>query len=322
MLASGTGFFLDESGTFATNHHVLEGAHSLIAELSNGEQFSQIYTIVVDAERDIAILSIDPENTPAVILGEDGELEVGDPVFVMGNPLGLDRTFSNGMVSALRSIEESDVIQITAPISPGSSGGPVMNDHGHVIGIATWYLEHGQNLNMAVPIRYVGPMLAGQHVPRQFEGTTLDVLSLSADALPYPSRRRVSRIRTQNDDAWAAQVLQQLASIEDVVTRQKFTRSHQPVTGDLTEGQSAVVTMTLQQDTNYIFAAACDEDCDDLDLFLYDSEKQLLAEDKDPSDVPIFSYRSPVTTDIAVRARMYSCNQEPCTFGIAVFREK
>src|SRR5690606_13677270 len=147
---TGTGFLVDDQGTFVTNHHVIEGAASLKVELATGEQFTRVYSLVADADRDTAILRIPAALTTAAVLGMDRELEVGDPVFVMGNPLGLDRTFSNGMVSAKRLIEGTENIQITAPISPGSSGGPVMNERGEVIGIASWYVEHGQNLNMAV----------------------------------------------------------------------------------------------------------------------------------------------------------------------------
>ena len=124
VISTGTGFFVDDQGTFVTNHHVIEGSAALKVELSTGELLSQVYSLVTDAQRDIAILRIPAEQTPAAVLGSDRDLEVGDPVFVMGNPMGLDRTFSNGMVSAKRMIDGTETIQVTAPISPGSSGGP------------------------------------------------------------------------------------------------------------------------------------------------------------------------------------------------------
>jgi hypothetical protein len=84
----------------------------------------------------------------------------GDPVVAIGNPLGLEDTVSNGLVSARRRSEDgSEVLQISAPIAPGSSGGPIFNDRGEVIGIAVAILEEGQNLNFGVPARYLAPMI-------------------------------------------------------------------------------------------------------------------------------------------------------------------
>ena len=79
---------------------------------------------------------------------------VGAPVVAVGNPQGLSRTVSTGIVSAVRLMDGRQMVQISAPISPGSSGGPVLNDRGEVVAIATSYLAEGQNLNFAVPVRY------------------------------------------------------------------------------------------------------------------------------------------------------------------------
>jgi hypothetical protein len=320
VTGTGTGFFVDDRGTFVTNYHVLEDAAALKVELSTGELFSQVYSVVIDAQRDIAILRIPAEATPPAVLGADRDLEVGDTVFVMGNPLGLDRTFSNGMVSAKRMIGGTETIQITAPISPGSSGGPVMNEQGHVIGIATWYIDRGQNLNMAVPIRYARALLALNHTPTLFVGDEPEGRRLAAAAPAPSSQRRAARIDTSNDDAWIAQVLVQLAAIEEVALDEGLVRSHEPVSGDLAAGASRAITLTLQGGVNYLLVGACDEDCDDLDLFLYDGARNLLAEDTDATDVPMLSYSPRATTEVALRVRMYSCNVEPCSFGVVAFR--
>jgi hypothetical protein len=87
---------------------------------------------------------------PTLTAAKDGSVSVGDPVIVAGNPRGLEGTFSSGIVSAIR--DNPDLIQIDAPISPGSSGGPVVNSSGQFIGIATSFLQGGQNLNFAIPL--------------------------------------------------------------------------------------------------------------------------------------------------------------------------
>jgi hypothetical protein len=84
----------------------------------------------------------------------------GDPVVAIGNPMGLEDTVSNGLVSARRTADDgNEVLQISAPIAPGSSGGPIFNDRGEVIGIAVAVMEQGQNLNFGVPSRYLTPMI-------------------------------------------------------------------------------------------------------------------------------------------------------------------
>ena len=319
---TGTGFLVDDQGTFVTNYHVIEGAASLKVELATGEQFTRVYSLVTDAERDIAILRIPAEQTTAAVLGSDRELEVGDTVFVMGNPLGLDRTFSNGMVSAKRLIDGTETIQVTAPISPGSSGGPVMNERGEVIGIATWILEHGQNLNMAVPIRYARPLLALHHTPTLFEGTPGGHKSLVAIEVGGTPGRRAAFIETAADDYWIQQVLEQLAAVEEVVLQTELVRTHEPVTGDLSEGESSIISMTLQAGFSYMMVAACDEDCRDIDLFLYDPAQALLAEEQEVDDLPVLVFSPPATMNVTLRVRMYTCQVEPCSYGVAVFREQ
>jgi hypothetical protein len=320
-IGTGTGFFVDDRGTFVTNHHVLEGASELTVELAGGERFNLVYTLVLDVERDIAILSVPAERTPALVLGSDQELEVGDTVYVMGNPLGLDRTFSNGLVSAKRILDGSEVIQITAPISPGSSGGPVMNGQGEVIGVATWYTEGGQNLNMAIPMRYVRPLLSITHAPALFEGDA-EPVPLVASEVTQPTRRRAARIDVQVGDQWNQQVLRQLAAAENAALSARMVRSHEPVTGRLDDGESGIVRIRLEGSYGYLFMGACDEDCSDLDLFLYDDTGRLLAAQEEVTDVPVLEYAAPFAAELTLRVRMYSCNVEPCAYGVATFRER
>ena len=98
-------------------------------------------------------------NVPALPLGDSDAVQIGDKVYVAGNPEGLEGTFSDGIISAIRGNSTDKIFQMTAPISPGSSGGPVLNDSGKVIGISVGGMEHGQNLNFAIPVNYLKPLV-------------------------------------------------------------------------------------------------------------------------------------------------------------------
>jgi hypothetical protein len=161
----GSGFFIAD-GIIATNAHVIEGAASGTAKLIGSEKKFTIHGIVaLDRHADLALLKIDI-SAPALNLGLEEKPVVGDKVYVVGNPLGLEGTFSEGIVSGIRSIKSDSILQMTAPISPGSSGGPVMNDTGIVIGVAEATFKNGQNLNLAVPVTYLSKMwgVASQHL--------------------------------------------------------------------------------------------------------------------------------------------------------------
>jgi hypothetical protein len=113
-----------------------------------------------DARRDLALLEVHDAATPALRLGAYSKLEIGQEIFVIGNPEGLEGTISTGIISGLRELRGDRYIQITAPISHGSSGGAVINSAGEVIGVATFILGEGQNLNFAIPVDDIRPLLS------------------------------------------------------------------------------------------------------------------------------------------------------------------
>lgn len=117
---------------------------------SDGVRYAATHVSGIDLGRDICQLSVPGLRMQGLPLAGSGSVAVGDAVLVAGNPKGLEATFSRGIVSAIRS--NPDVIQIDAPISAGSSGGPVVNESGEVIGVATSSLTQGQNLNFAAPL--------------------------------------------------------------------------------------------------------------------------------------------------------------------------
>jgi len=158
-IAFGSGFVI-RAGLVATNAHVLEDGCEAVAKLPDDETLYTVENVLYQNESlDLAILEIDMPARPVLPLGDSDAVRIGQTVFAVGNPMGLEGTFSVGNVSARRTIEGQSYLQITAPISPGSSGGPVLDDEGRVIGIATLQLNLGQNLNFAIPARRLQTIL-------------------------------------------------------------------------------------------------------------------------------------------------------------------
>lgn len=153
LLGQGTGFFINDNGEAITNRHVLEGAVRAEVKTMDGKIYPITKIIAEDRDGDILKIAIIIPKTQLNFLEVSSSLpEVGERVVVIGNPLGLEQTVSDGIVSAVREIPiYGKIIQISAPISPGSSGSPVVNLKGEVIGVATFQMVEGQNLNFAIP---------------------------------------------------------------------------------------------------------------------------------------------------------------------------
>jgi hypothetical protein len=145
----------------ATNNHVIEGAAGGFVKLIGSKAKHEITGFIALSEKyDLAILAVPSLSAPTMTLGDFSSVAVGDPVFVVGNPRGLEGTFSQGIVSAVRDIGSDRLLQITAPISPGSSGGPVLDAQGRVIGVSVATFRGGQNLNFAIPVGYLADLHA------------------------------------------------------------------------------------------------------------------------------------------------------------------
>ncbi len=152
-LGQGSGFFINKHGHIVSNRHVFRGAHRAEIKVPRGT-YPVGKILAEDAENDLILFSVSIRSSYYKPLPINYKLpEVGESIVVIGNPLGLEATVSDGIVSACRKLEPfSSVIQITSPISPGSSGSPVLNMRGEVIGVATFQYRTGQNLNFAIPI--------------------------------------------------------------------------------------------------------------------------------------------------------------------------
>jgi len=169
--SQGTGFFISSSGLVATNCHVIEDSKSAgirLADEKGGEENSgDIKTYMIkkiissDEDADMVIFSVEGLNAAPDYLAVRGDrIETGDNVYVIGHPMGLEQTVSNGIVSGIKKIKEFGFMyQTTAPISPGSSGSPVMDANGEVIGVATSTYKEGQNLNFVMPSEKLRPLM-------------------------------------------------------------------------------------------------------------------------------------------------------------------
>ncbi len=175
----GTGFIVRKDGWIATNLHVIAGARELVVSTQDRHEYPVVDVLGVDPAQDLALLRIEAKDLGVLVLGDSDAVHPGDSVVAIGHPFGLEDTVSNGLVSAVRVLDPAHtVLQISAPIAPGSSGGPLFSDKGEVIGVATFYSTQGQNLNFGVPIRYLKTLLDDTHpVP----------LSVFADATARPS---------------------------------------------------------------------------------------------------------------------------------------
>ena len=158
-LSLGSGFFVGD-GQIATNLHVVEGSTRGYAKLVGQETKFNIegYT-AIDEKRDLIILKVTAFGTQTISLANSDFAQVGETVYAVGNPRGLEGTFSDGIISSIRPVGNDKLIQITAPLSPGSSGGPVLNRNGQVIGVSVLTIRDGQNLNFAIPSNYLKTLL-------------------------------------------------------------------------------------------------------------------------------------------------------------------
>jgi tetratricopeptide (TPR) repeat protein len=148
----GSGFVVREDGGIVTNYHVVENANKIDIKIRD-KVYEAEGLLYQDIENDIVILKAKAENLKTVKLGYISGLEVGEKIYVISNPQGLENTISEGILSGIREIDSKrKILQITAPISAGSSGGAVFNQNGEVVGVATFILKESQNLNFAMPV--------------------------------------------------------------------------------------------------------------------------------------------------------------------------
>ncbi|MGI8594911.1 MAG: S1C family serine protease [Solirubrobacteraceae bacterium] len=204
--ATGSGFVVDDDGTILTNAHVIEGAAKVTVQFEDGKS-SDAKVIGKDNSTDLAVLKVDPKDAELrpLRLGDSTDVQVGDPTIAIGNPFGLDRTLTTGVVSALqRRITAPDgfqiekVIQTDAAINPGNSGGPLLDATGRVIGINSQIATGGAGegsigIGFAVPIdtakKIVPQLKRNGRVERAYLGITGATIERSLASLaPLPKK--------------------------------------------------------------------------------------------------------------------------------------
>jgi S1-C subfamily serine protease len=202
--STGSGFLIDKAGHILTNYHVIEGADRRTGVTVQFEDnVSRRATVVGrDPNNDLAVLKVDPAGLPnaqPLSLGDSTTVRVGDPTLAIGNPFGLDRTLTSGIVSALqRQIQApngfsiDNVIQTDAPINPGNSGGPLLDAAGRVIGINSQIATAGDGANGSVGIGFAVPInTARQLLPALETGGQVKVAYLGIAGPPAPDHRGV-----------------------------------------------------------------------------------------------------------------------------------
>jgi S1-C subfamily serine protease len=156
-LAIGSGFYVDDGTKIATNLHVVSDALIVRVKNHEGKVFKANVLLGVDSTHDLAMLEANISGKPIPL--SQRTPEIGEDVIAIGNPKGVEATLSRGIVSGVRNDQGSVFYQVTAPISPGSSGGPVIDVNGEAIGVSTFYVQGGQNLNFAMPSDYINKLL-------------------------------------------------------------------------------------------------------------------------------------------------------------------
>ncbi len=189
-VSGGSGVILRSDGIIATNHHVIFDAVAAKVSLANGDIYDDVAILDTDERKDIAIIKIKAVSLPVLESANSDLVKIGSAVYTIGSPKGLTGSLSSGLISGLRSANELSpdlvgfrVIQFTAPTSPGSSGGALLDENGKLIGLVFASKIGGQNLNTAIPVNYVIPLSSNAKA----DGQSLKKIStLPTQEVPKP----------------------------------------------------------------------------------------------------------------------------------------
>jgi S1-C subfamily serine protease len=159
VIGYGSGFFINSKGAVLTSRHVLTGAYKAYANYKTRDSVPVSSLIAQDVKYDLAVIQLATNETTYLKLGDSDKLKIGQDIYTIGSPIGLAGTVSKGIISQIRNVFGIILLQTDAPISPGSSGGPMLNNELEVVGINMAFMKEGQNLNFAVPINYAKGLL-------------------------------------------------------------------------------------------------------------------------------------------------------------------
>ena len=165
--SQGSGVLIDDLRTIVTNVHVVEGSKEVKILFPDGQEFFVNGYVSADENRDLVMIRL-PKNVKGISpvpLNIDNAIMIGQNVVAIGNPQGLVNSVSEGIISGIREFEPGTrVLQTTAALSPGSSGGGLFNRSGQLLGVTTFLHRNGQNLNFAFPVEYALPLLQEEHI--------------------------------------------------------------------------------------------------------------------------------------------------------------
>ena len=201
----GSGFVIDKEGHILTNYHVIENAHEIFGHHPRPRKRIRATIVGTDKAHDLAVIQIKAPDLRPMTLGDSSNLQVGQKVYAIGNPFGLNGTLTRGIVSSIRGIREpdgmqiEDAIQTDAAINPGNSGGPLLNSHGEVIGINTMIASSvGQSagIGFAIPINTAKAVLNDLVTIGRVRRPALGVRTIPIDAELASELEPLRRLRT------------------------------------------------------------------------------------------------------------------------------
>jgi len=331
--ATGSGFVISDNGLIATNYHVIEGSDALSLKIATGETYDRVMVVAADKRRDLALLKIPAVGLKTLSFAPVDSVSVGDPIYAFGNPLGLEGTLSSGIVSAKRIEEGVQILQISAPISSGSSGGPVVNSAGDVVGVSTAVMREGQNLNFAMPARYVQSLMetnevalpvaefaaqnwgsAAQPASSSYEGISEWVLEqameMEYDLAPIlPSLEQLSYPEQEVTFLMALQI--------DAFMETGFVWMDLLNIGTPAEDGTLGLEVRLESG-HYVAFGVCDKDCSDIDLAVVDENGDLMGADEEDDSFPIVEFTLERPQTVLAVLKEFSCDVAPCYHLVSV----
>lgn len=195
-LSAGSGFFISKNGQILTNYHVIANGYSAIVSTLDGKTYKDVYLLSQDKYMDIALLRVNETNAPHARLGNSDTVKEADKVISVSNLKGLQNSVSDGFVTSVKKIEKVKIFQIDCNLLPESSGGPLYNIDGEVVGITTITSASGPNINFAVPINY---FLSLQIHPKELSLSEIYVDDRNIKINDYKERQKKSRTYEPHD---------------------------------------------------------------------------------------------------------------------------